>query len=94
MNQKKAQDSIARHVMTTHSLVASFLRDFAKTDPEAMQLIEAAMSAGAAWEVNTRLLPCCGLPEVSITLVTADETHLHLADLTFDALGTATHKLN
>jgi hypothetical protein len=94
MSDQKARDVAEQHVLTTHNLVAAFLRDFAEANPEAMQRIEAAMSVGAAWEVKTKLLPCCHLPEVSITLVTADGIPLHLADLTFDPTGEASHKLN
>jgi 2-phospho-L-lactate transferase/gluconeogenesis factor (CofD/UPF0052 family) len=94
MSDQKALGVAEQHVLTTHNLVAAFLRDFAQANPEAMERIEAAMSVGAAWEVKTKLLPCGDLPEVSITLVTADDIHLHLADLTFDPAGEPVHKLN
>ncbi len=81
----KTQEPIEQYALATHSLVATFLRDFGQAHPEAMQKIEAAMSVGASWKVETKLLSC-GLPEVAITLVTADDTHLHLADLAFEPL--------
>lgn len=78
------QQTVEQHAIATRNLVASFLHDWARAHPEVMARIDAALSAGASWKIETRLSPN-GLPSVAIDLVTANGTHAHLADLAFDA---------
>lgn len=78
------QHAVEQHAVAARNLVASFLHDWAQANPEVMPPIEAAISSGASWKVETRLSPA-GLPQVAIALVTTDGTQMHLADLAFDA---------